>query len=103
MLSAYINYPNAHVSIHSAADCTTIQQQRKADQRLVRLNPRSLSGELLKFESEYRFASEQRLNDMWLELDFGDAEFERALVEHIRKCLARRYTPLSRVNVSAHC
>lgn len=40
---------------------------------------------------------------MWLQLDFGDSEFERALVEHIRKLLARRYTPLSRVKVSTHC
>lgn len=35
MLSAYINYPNSHVSIHSAADCASIQQQRKANQRKV--------------------------------------------------------------------
>ena len=103
MLSAYINYPNSHVSVHSANDCAHIQQRRKPDQRVVRLDPRTLSAELLKFESEYRFASEQRLNDMWLQLDFSDAAFERAVVEHIRKLLARRYTPFSRVAVSSHC
>jgi hypothetical protein len=103
MLSAYVNYPNAHISVHSAAGCASIQQQRKTDQRVVQLDPRTLSGELLKFEEEHRFASEQRLNDMWLLVNFGDIEFERAVVEHVRKVLARRYKPFAQVEVSSHC
>jgi hypothetical protein len=104
MLTAYINYPNAHVTIHAALDCANIQQQDKQDQRVIRLSTETLSPELARFEAkEYRFGSDQSTNDMWLYVDFSDAQFERAVVEHIRRILAQYYSPFARVRIDEHC
>ena len=61
MLKAYVNYPNPRVNIHRHGDCSSIQQQRKAEQRVVRLETSTLSSELKKFEQKhYTFAAEPR-------------------------------------------
>ena len=104
MLSAYINYPNAQVTVHRDSSCATVRQRNKQGQRTVRLNIRSLSSELGHFSDKtYRFASEADLNDMWLELDFRDAHFERALLDYVRLLLAQHYKPFATARVGEHC
>ena len=104
MLKAYINYPNPHVTIHANAECSRIQQQHKQEQRVVRLEVRSLSLELQRFSAqEYQFGAEAETNDMWLELDFSDPVFEKAVVEYVRSILALHYSPFARVSVDEHC
>jgi hypothetical protein len=104
MIQAYINYPNPHVRIHARDSCSTIQQQRKERQRVVELTPRTLSEELLRFQSKhYRFSAEKSINDMWLRVEFGDEEFEVAIVQHIRNILAQWYRPFANVPVDTHC
>lgn len=104
MLKAYINYPNPHVTIHDDAGCAAIRQQHKEGQRLVRLDISSLSTELKRFKAnDYRFGSTAETNDMWLEVDFADPAFERAVVEYVRKLLAEHYTPFGQVGVEQHC
>ena len=104
MLRAYVNYPNAQVTIHREGSCASVRQRNKEGQRTVRLNIRALSSELGKFSDKaYRFASEADLNDMWLELDFKDEKFERAVFEYLRLLLAQHYKPFAGVKVSEHC
>ena len=104
MLRAYINYPNAQVTIHGDITCSFVRQRNKAAQRTVRLNVRTLSSELGKFSDKaYRFASEAALNDMWIEVDFGDEAFERAVVGYVKTLLARHYRPFAGVRVTGHC
>jgi len=104
MLKAYINYPNPHITIHGDAGCADIRKQHKEGQRLVRLDVASLSTELKRFKAkDYRFGSAAGTNDMWLEVDFADHAFERAIVEYVRKLLAEHYTPFGQVGVEQHC
>ena len=104
MLKAYINYPNAQVTVHRDLNCTSVRQQDKAGQRSVRLNGSNLSMELSKFSNRtYHFASETEHNDMWIEVDFGDENFELAVVDHIRWRLAVHYKPFVNARVSEHC
>ncbi len=104
MLKSYVNYPNAQVTIHKDQRCVAIQQQRKPGQRVVRLDRASVSRELEKFESKsYRFGSEAAINDVWLEVDFGDTAFERAVVEYVKTLLAAHYTPFNKAAVEVHC
>lgn len=104
MLRAYINYPNAQVTVHTDSSCASVRQQKKEGQRTVRLSVRSLSSELGKFSDKaYRFASEADFNDMWLEVDFNDQNFERAVVDYVRLLLAQHYKPFAGVKVTGHC
>lgn len=104
MLTAYINYPNPHITIHADAGCSAIGQQNKPGQRRVSVNRGSLSAELERFSSKhYRFGSDRETNDMWLVADLSDVEFERAVIEHVRKLLAVHYSPFGRISISEHC
>ena len=104
MLRAYINYPNAQVTVHNDRSCASVRQQKKEGQRTARLNVRTLSSELGKFSDKaYRFASEADLNDMWLEVDFNDENFERAVVDYVRSLLSQHYKPFTGVKVGGHC
>ena len=104
MLSAYINYPNAQVTVHRDGSCASVRQRNKEGQRTVRLNIRTLSSELGKFSDKaYRFASEADLNDMWLDVDFNDETFERSVVDYVRSLLGQHYKPFAGVKVSGHC
>ena len=89
--------------IHANENCGHFRQQHKSGQ-IVILNTSSLSAEIKQFaEKAYRFSAQAEVNDIWLEIDFNDSEFERAVVAHIRKILAEHYTPFSRVHVEEHC
>jgi len=104
MLKAYINYPNPHITLHGGGGCGSVQQQRKSGQRVVRLDVGSLSTELNRFvKKEYRFGADPETNDMWLELNFGDSAFEKAVVEYVRTLLSQHYTPFARIKVDQHC
>lgn len=104
MLRAYINYPNPHVTIHENTHCASVQQQRKRGQRVVRLDIGSLSRELNHFVAkDYQFGAQSETNDMWLELNFGNNTFEKALVEYVRTLLAQHYKPFARAKVDGHC
>ncbi len=104
MRVAYVNYPNPHVTIHGDDGCATIQQQHKKGQWIVHLNVRTISTELTRFsEKHYRFWADSESNDLWIYADFGDAAFERVLIEHIRSVLASHYSPFGRVRTTQHC
>jgi hypothetical protein len=103
VIHAYVNYPNARVSLHGTS-CGHIQQAQKSDQRRLRLDDASIATELQKFSSgQYAFASHAAANDMWLDVEFDDSAFEEAVVRHIHRLLSRRYKPFGACSVEWHC
>jgi hypothetical protein len=105
MLMAYLDYPTARISIHRAPACTAIQQHRLAHQRRYPINRDTISAELRKIQArdrQYQFASDGKLDDMWLEVDFQDAAFEEAIVRYMQRLLGQRYTPFRDARVNVH-
>jgi hypothetical protein len=104
MLMAYVNYPNPRLTIHANLSCGDIQKMRKPEQRYKRIDLMSVSGELQRFQSkEYTFATNPAGNDMWLEVDFNDADFEGAVIAYVQRLIGAHYSPLARVVIDRHC
>ncbi len=104
MLLAYINYPVPHVTIHNDPTCASIQSHAKPNQRYCRINLSTISFELQNFHmKKYTFASNAEHNDMWLEIDFQDTEFEQAVVDYICRILQRHYKRFTSVKTIHHC
>lgn len=104
MLTVYLNYPNSLVTVHRDSLCSLIGSHQKTDQRHIHISAESISEQLMKFiKREYRFASESRLNDMWIEVDFDSDEFEVAVVKYLRRLLASKYKPFQNSHYSTHC
>jgi hypothetical protein len=104
VLRAYLNYPNAKVSVHGDLACGHIEQAHKLEQRSISLRHGTLGAELARFVGgEHQFASHSGANDMWLDVEFGDPEFEEAMVRHIHRLLAARYKPFQNCVVERHC
>lgn len=104
MTTAYVNYPNSRISVHGNASCSRIRQARKAGQRVVHVTVETLTQELRTFHTnDYSFGSTQEVNDMWIELDLGDAEYEAATLRFIKKALSVCYKPFEDAEISVHC
>jgi hypothetical protein len=104
MLTAYINYPNPHITAHFNPNCGNIRSHRKTNQRYIRLNTATISAELSKFQTKaYRFAADQQHNDIWLEIDFQDRDFELSVLDYIGKCLGKYYKPFQNIQPKVHC
>lgn len=70
------------------------QAHKKSKQRVIYINIENISDVLKSFHNhKYRFGSVQELNDMWLEIDFGDNSFEIAIAEYILFLLGKQYKP----------
>src|SRR6266478_4425668 len=103
MLRAYVNYPEPHITLHADSACGNIKQQHKQNQRRVLLEIETLSTELRRFaDKEYRFGATPETNDLWLELEFANPEFERSVVEYIHTLLGRHYKPFARIRTNQH-
>ncbi len=102
-MHAYFNYPNKHVTLH-ATGCGRVQQEHKINQRRIHLTFDALGEELQRFvKQEHAFASQAANNDMWLEFDFGDREFEEAVVAFIQRLLGQRYSAFRNCKPEWHC
>ena len=103
MLKAYINYPDPHVTVHFNPNCGNIQSQNKVNQRYHKINIETLSTELKKFKTkEHRFGAHP-YNDMWVEIDFQDQEFELAVLEYICVLLEKNYGRFKNLKPGIHC
>ncbi len=104
MLHVYVNYPNSRIRLHGNGQCASIGQSNKPGQRWVQINPSTIVAELQRFRSgEYRFQSSAAANDMWLEVDFGDQDFERLVIDYLHRLLGTRYERLANADVDVHC
>lgn len=96
MTSIYIDYPVPHFSLRRDQRSEDRYRRAKENRRLVEFTPETFSAAIAPFvNGEVRFASEAALNDLWLDLDFGDYEFEEAIGRYIQRLLGKRYRPLA--------
>ena len=64
----------------------------------------NLSTELEIFRrGHYRFTSKAGLNDLWIEVDFRNFDFEIAVLRYIGILLAKHYIPFRRLDFLIHC
>jgi hypothetical protein len=104
MLQAYLNYPNPKIRVHAQPNCSEIGKMKKAGQRHVVIDDKSISAELQKFAAKvYRFNADASSNDMWLSVDFNDPAFEQAVIEHVQRLVGAHYTPFAPVKIDHHC
>ena len=100
MTISYFNYPTSSITVHKDPRCSHIRSHRKEGQRLVSMNLDSLSRELGRFQfKEYRFGSIAALNDMWVEVECGDPEFDLAVTRLLHRILGKRYKPFREASV----
>jgi hypothetical protein len=103
MLKVYVNYPNPKLTVHQNPSCGAIQKMAKSGQRLVRIDAAAISAELQRFMGKgYTFAANPAENDMWLEVEFADAQFEAAVVAFVHRLIGGQYPPLARAIVHTH-
>lgn len=103
-MRVYVNYPNSRVSVHTDPSCSYYRMMRKPEQRFVRIDPVTISEELQKFiHKRYTFASRPDSNDMWLEINFRDQEFEWAILQYVHRQLGNYYKPFLGVQIKKHC
>ena len=92
MLMAYFNYPETHIMIHRDPDCSTVFQQKKPNQRVVKVDIRTLGDVLADFASnKVDFGSFAPINDLWLRVSLNTPTQEESVVHVIHALLSRRY------------
>lgn len=96
MTAVYINYPNPHFSVKHGKTAAAGFKHDKPSRRMVTIDRTTFAEAMSPFiNGEFRFAAEADLNDVWLEIDFGDHEFELAIVKYVQRLLGSRYKPLA--------
>ena len=80
----YLNYPSNVATIHKNIKCNSIQAREKPAQRTIEINVNNLSSVLDDFKKElYPLGSTASNNDLWISLDFGNEQFEEAVIKFI--------------------
>ena len=54
-------------------------------------------------DKQYEFASKAGWNDLWLEIDLQDEEFEDAVAHYVQRLLGAHYKPFADAPVTVHC
>lgn len=111
MLKVYLNSPGKRVTVHRDPYCSDIQKMCKSPQRYIPINITNIHHELQKFKNkQYPFQAKPASfngiwlkNDMWLEIDFQDEEFEMAVAGYIHRLLGQYYTRFSDSHLITHC
>lgn len=104
MIKVYVNYPNPIFSIHRDPLCAEVCKRGKPSQRHIRINIDSASTELQRFlNKKHTFSSNAGSNDMWLDIEFDDADFEMSALEYVRRLIGKHYAPLGRAKIKTHC
>jgi len=103
-MKAYLNYPNPHMTLHSDSTCPEIGKMQKVGQRDVTINRASFAQALSHLTSRgFQLGAQASVNDVWLTINFDDAEFEEAVAMHVRRLLGQRYSPLRNARIQKHC
>ena len=103
-MKLYINYPVPQFTIHWDPDCPRIRQHKRERQRILPVSAGNVDQLLADFrQGKYPFKAESYYNDMWLEVNLGTPNAERAFVEELRSAIGRRYRPLGTAQIREHC
>ena len=104
MAYVYYNYPNSRVSIHSQPFCRFIQMMNKQEQRKCRIDAFTISAEFQKLiNKRYLFQSKAELNDIWIEIDFENKDFEISVANYVLHILSQHYKPFAKSKLEIHC
>jgi len=104
MMKAYINYPEPHITAHYDPNCGKVQAHHKFNQRYRRINITTISLELKNFRNKkHAFSTNTAYNDMWLEIDFNDRDYELAVLNDICRLLGTHYRPFAGKTPTIHC
>lgn len=104
MTKAYVNYPNPKFRIHRNPSCTYVGRMEKPEQRHIRIDTDSASTELRRFaNNQHIFSSNAESNDMWLDIEFEDADFEMSVLKYVCRLIGKHYAPLAGVKPTIHC
>lgn len=104
MIQVYMDYANPVMNIHSDPNCFAVQRDRAANYRISKITIDTLSEELARFRDRYyRFNAQRDTTSIWLDIDLGDVEFERAVAEYVLKLVAKHHLPLRRIKIGTHC
>jgi hypothetical protein len=105
MMKVYVNYTDPKFSIHRNPLCAEVCKMKKTGQRHIRIDINTISVELGCFANkEYTFNSNDGPNnDMWLDIEFDDADFEISVLEYVRRLIGKHYTPLGKAELKTHC
>ena len=104
MLFAKFYYPHPTVTVHKDKNCAKVSNW-PASQRQVTVNAINISDVLSDFASNsYPFASNSRMNDLLVEVDFGNNyAFEISVLKHLQEILTRFYKPFATALFNFHC
>jgi hypothetical protein len=76
----------------------------KQIQRSVLINTKSISTELQAFAAKkYTFSATAKRNDMWINIDFADSDFELAVLAYVHRLLGKHYAPFASIRIAQHC
>ncbi len=90
--------------LHGQSTCGQIAKMGKPGQRRILINRELIGDELRRFAAkEHRFGADASVNDIWLAVDFADAAFEEAVVEHVHRLIGEHYSPFASVTIEKHC
>jgi len=104
VIKVYVDAANARVTVHNNPNCAAARIKINQDQRTVLFNTDSLSRELRHLKSnEYRLLAVPHNNDIWLILDFQDAEFENALARHLMRLVGQSLKSAANWELQTHC
>jgi len=104
MIKASVSYTEPLVTIHTNPNCAGARTGPGQERRHLLVNADNLSRELARFrDGKVRFSAEPGMDDLWLILDFQDAEFEAALAAHLKRLLGLLHEPLRACELRTHC
>jgi hypothetical protein len=100
MTSIYIDYPMREFCIRTGVSSAERFRHDKPNRRVVRLTSETFSQEIKPFlDRQVAFAASAELNDLWLDLHFGDEEFEKSVGLFVKRILGQRYRPIAEAQI----
>jgi len=104
MINVYVYYPNPHLTIYTKRTCNDIGKMKKPGQRTEKVTTASFSTVVpMLVSNKFQFGATAPKNDLWLEVDFDDEEFEKAFARYVLQQFAKRYRPFNGAHAKTHC
>lgn len=104
MINVYVNIVNPHIEVHGNKTCGKVMQHKGHTKQHFTIDENTIGDELKRFKNDkYELKNAKGLRGMWLTIDFGDYEFEKALMKHIAKYIGDRYPTLYGAELKIDC
>jgi hypothetical protein len=91
------------MTLHTESTCPEIGKMMKPNQRDVPVTRTSFATAVSQITGKgFRLGADAAFNDVWLSVDFDDAEFEEAVARYLYRSLGTRYTRLQDSPIKKH-